>query len=175
MNKVAIIIPTMNRPDFILRQFEFYELMGSPHPMYISDSSNEENAEKIKNGIKKFNKLNITYQWAPPGKDCLYQLLPMVKEKYCIQMGDDDMMIPKTISECAEFLESHPDYATCSGKQVNIRFNREYYNKPFGIIGRQTRPHGRSIEDEDMLFRVKNFLSNTFFICFTVTRVEVEK
>ena len=43
-NKVAIIIPTMNRPVFLLRQLEFYELSDSLHPVYISDSSNEENA-----------------------------------------------------------------------------------------------------------------------------------
>ena len=98
MTKVAIIIPTMNRPDFLLRHFEFYELTNSPHPIYISDSSTPENAEKIKSGIDKFKKLNITYQWAPPGKDCLHQLLPQIKEKYCIQIGDDDLMIPNTIS-----------------------------------------------------------------------------
>ena len=57
-NKVAIIIPTMNRPVFLLRQLEFYELSDSLHPVYISDSSNEENAEKLKNGIKQFKKLN---------------------------------------------------------------------------------------------------------------------
>ena len=173
--KVAIIIPTMNRPDFISRQFEFYELTDSPHPIYISDSSNEENAEKLKKEISKFKKLNITYQWAPPGKDCLYQLLPLVKEKYCIQMGDDDIMIPKTISECADFLEEHSDYGTCLGKQVNVRFQREDYNKPFGIIERQTRPFGRSLEDEDMLLRIKNFWSSLVFIGFAVRRVETEK
>ena len=175
MAKVAIIIPTMNRPDFILRQFEFYELMNSPHPIYIQDSSSEENAEKLKNGINKFKKLSITYQWAPPGKDRLYQLLPLVKEKYCLQMGDDDLIIPKTISECADFLEEHPDYATCTGKQVNIRFRCEDFNKPFGIIERQTRPFGRSLEDKDMFARIKNFYSDTFFIGFMVTRTEIEK
>src|SRR3989344_2901816 len=114
MTKVAIIIPTMNRPDFMLRQFEFYELMDSPHPVYILDSSNTENAEKLKDGIKKFKKFSITYQWAPPGKDCLYQILPLIKEKYCIQVGDDDILIPSTMSECADFLEQNPDYATCA-------------------------------------------------------------
>src|SRR3989344_5519913 len=176
MMKVAIIIPTMDRPDFILRQFKFYELMDSPHPVYISDSSNEENAEKLKNGIKQFKKLNITYQWAPPGKDCLYQLLSLVKEKYCIQMGDDDIIIPETMSDCADFLGNHPDYSMCFGRQVNIRFRRKDYNKPFGIIERQTRPFGRSLEDEDMLVRIKNFWSDaSFFIGFVVKRIETEK
>ena len=173
--KVAITIPTLNRPDFVLRQFELYELMNSPHPMYILDSSNEENAEKLKEGIKKFKKLSIVYEWVPPGKDHTYSLLPLVKEKYCIQMGDDDLIIPKTISDCADFLESHSDYATCGGKQVNIRLRLEDYDKPRGIIGTQTMPFGRSIEHEDMFARVRNFWSNPTFICFTVRRTEIER
>ena len=177
MPKVAILIPTMNRPDYILRQFEFYEQMKSSHPVYISDSSNEENAEKIKSGIKKFKNFEITYQWAPPGKDHVYDLFPHIKEKYCVQVADDDMAIPKTISECADFLEDHPDYGTCAGKQVNFYFRREDFNKPYGIIERQTRPLGRSIEDEGMLDRAQSLLANPepTFLTFVVRRVETEK
>lgn len=173
--KVAIIIPTMNRPDFILRQLHFYELMDNPHPIYISDSSNKDNAKKIKEEIKKFKKFPIIYQWSAPGRDHLLELLNLVKEKYCIQMGDDDLLIPKTISECADFLEKHPDYGTCGGKQVNFRFSKEDYDKPFGIIKRLTRPFGRSFEEGSLLLRVKDFWSDSSFICFSVRRLETEK
>ena len=173
--KVAILIPTMNRPDFMLRQFKFCELMNSPHPIYISDSSNPGNSEKLKQNINKFKNLNITYQWAPPGKDPLYSLLPLVKEKYCMRMGDDDLMIPDTISECADFLENNLDYGTCMGKQVNIRLRPEDYDKPYGIVAKQTVPLGGSIEDDDIFSRVKSFWSKSFYICFTVKRTEVEK
>mgnify|MGYP001561051271 FL=1 len=175
--KVAIIIPTINRPDFMLRQLEFYDQMKSPHPVYISDSSNPENSEKIKNGIEKFKNLRVVYQWAPPGKDYVYNLMPLIKEKYCMQVSDDDLMIPNTVSECAEFLESHPDYATCAGKQVNFYFKQEDFSKPYGIIERQTLPMGKPIEDEGMLDRAQNFLTNPNppFLCFVVKRVEMEK
>src|SRR3989338_8876795 len=157
MSKVAIIIITMNRPDFILRKFRFYEMTENPHPLYILDSSNEENALKIKNYISQFNnKLEVIYKWVPAGKDYVYQLLPLIKEKYCFHMGDDDLVIPKTISECADFLEDHPDYGTCSGQQVNIRFRKEDYDKTYGIIERQTVPINRSFEEEDTLTRIKN-------------------
>ena len=175
MTKVAIIIPTMNRPDFLLRKFRFYELTKNPHPLYFQDSSNEENAQKIKDIIKQFKTLDIIYQWVPPGKDCVYQILPLIKEKYCFHVGDDDLVIPKTISECADFLEEHPDYATCSGRQVHIRFRKEDFDKPYGIIERQTRPVNESIEDEDMLVRIKNFWSGLVFIGFTVRRIELER
>ena len=175
MTKVAIIIPTMNRPDFILRQLRFYDLVNSPHPVYLSDSSSEENAEKLKQGLKEIKKFTVVYQWAPPGKDHLHALLPLVEESYCLQMGDDDLMIPKTISACADFLEEHLDYATCAGKQVDVRFRTEDYNKPYGLVDRQTRPLGRSIEHKDMLARLRDFWSDPPFICFAVRRIEIEK
>ncbi|OGM96128.1 MAG: hypothetical protein A3B86_02750 [Candidatus Yanofskybacteria bacterium RIFCSPHIGHO2_02_FULL_38_22b] len=175
MAKVAIIIPTMNRPDFMLRQLEFYELMNSPHPVYILDSSNPENAEKLKNGVEKYKNLNVVYKWFPPGNDYEYQLLPLVKEKYCIQIGDDDLIFPSTISECADFLESYPDYATCAGKQVNVRFRKHDRIKPYGIIEHQTRPLGRSIEDENMLVRAKNFWLDQTFLGLSVRRIETER
>jgi len=165
----------MNRPEFLLRHFEFSELMNSPHPIYVSDSSNEENAEKIKRGIKRFKKLSIVYEWVPPGKDHLYSLFPLIKEKYCIQVGDDDLIIPKTISECADFLENNSDYGTCAGKQVNFNFRQEDYIKPHGLIARQTLPLGRSFEEEDMLVRAKIFWSGTYFTCFAVRRTETER
>lgn len=173
--KVAIIIPTMNRPAFMLRQFDFYESVNSIHPVYILDSSNPDNAEKLKNGIKKFKNFEITYHWAPAGKDHVCELTPLIKEKYCVQSCDDDFVIPNTISECADFLENNLDYGTCAGKQINIRFRREDYNKPYGIIKRQTQPLGNSIEDENMLRRVKSFWANQYFICFAVTRTETER
>lgn len=173
--RVAIIIPTMNRPEFILRQLRFYETVKSQHPVYLLDSSNEENANKIKDEIKQFKNLNITYQWAPPGKDHVYPLLQLVKESYCVQIGDDDLLIPNTVSDCANFLENHPDYATCIGNQVNIRFRKEDYIKPHGLIAQQTLPMGRSIEDGDMFIRVKSFWSDQTFLGFAVRRVETEK
>lgn len=173
--RVALLIPTMNRPDFLLRHFRFYDLTNSPHPLYISDSSNEENAKKIQEYIRQFKKLDITYQWVPPGKDCLNQLLPLIKEKYSIHIGDDDLIIPETFTECAEFLETHPNYATCAGKQINIRFRKEEYNKPYGFIDRHASTLDGPLEDEDMLVRVKKFWSDPSFINFSVRRVETER
>lgn len=175
--KVAIIVPSINRPDFLLRQLEFHSQTNSPHPIYISDSSSPENVEKIKEGIKKFKNLKIIYQWDPPGKDCVFNLLPLVEEKYCVQVSDDDLVIPETISECAEFLEGHSDYGICGGKQVNFYFKKEDFNKPYGKIERQTLPLNESIENENMLDRAQNFLSNPRppFIYFAVRRMELEK
>ena len=41
-NKVAILIPTMNRSDFLIRQLNYYANVKSQHPIYIGDASNIE-------------------------------------------------------------------------------------------------------------------------------------
>ena len=37
--KVAILVPTKNRPDFILRMLSYYNLTNSSHPILIGDAS----------------------------------------------------------------------------------------------------------------------------------------
>ena len=46
-NKVAILIPTKNRSDFLIRQLKYYASVDSVHPIYIGDSSDENDKEKI--------------------------------------------------------------------------------------------------------------------------------
>ena len=46
MKRVAIIIPTLNRPSFIQRIVTYYDSLESPHPIYIGDASNTEISKK---------------------------------------------------------------------------------------------------------------------------------
>ena len=43
MYKVAILIPTLNRSDFLIRQLQYYATVENPHPVYIGDASDKEN------------------------------------------------------------------------------------------------------------------------------------
>ena len=38
-NRVAILIPTKNRSEFLIRQLKYYASVDSVHPIYIGDSS----------------------------------------------------------------------------------------------------------------------------------------
>ena len=60
--KVAVVILTKDRPEFIIRQLEYYKNMNSLHPVYILDSSNTANADKIKNYISNCRG-KIIYLW----------------------------------------------------------------------------------------------------------------
>src|SRR3989344_7844055 len=166
--KVAILISTMNRPDFLIRTLNYYVKMNSPHPVYLGDSSSPENAGIIKTfivGLK--DKLEINYHWFPPGFDNLEKLLSLIKEKYIVVNGDDDYEIPSSLTKCAEFLENNPDYASAGGYGVTFRLKT---SGPYGDIARLADYPRVSLEAETASQRLMDFMKNCFTITFAVNR-----
>ena len=47
MNKVAIIIPTKNRLDFVIRTILYYASINSHHPIFIGDASDKSSEELV--------------------------------------------------------------------------------------------------------------------------------
>jgi len=124
ITSIGIIIPTMNRPDFIIRQLEYYASLNSPHSVYIADSSDSQMASRIKAKVDELkNKINILYYPYPPGDvvKCVIFLLSEVKEKYVCSIGDDDFRVPGSLTACAEFLEDNNDYQSAIGQSVSVR------------------------------------------------------
>lgn len=131
---VGIVIPTKNRPDFIIRQLKYYASLDSPHPVYIADSSDANEAARIKTKVEELkNKINIEYYPYPPGDvvKCLIFLLSKVKEKYVCSIGDDDFRVPNTLTACVEFLENNTEYEFAAGQTMTIRVAD---NKAYGKI-----------------------------------------
>ncbi len=127
-SNLGIIIPTMNRPDFVIRQLNYYASLNSPYTIYYSDSSNPENAKKIKDKIGKLkNELNIVYMVSPVGNSvkAIIQLLSAVQEKYVSFFGDDDYWVPDTLGQCVEFLEKNPDYETAIGRAIKFKTEKK--------------------------------------------------
>ena len=123
-SNLGIIVPTMNRPDFVIRQLNYYASLNSPHTLYYSDASASENSKKIREEIDKLkNKLNIVYLVSPAGNSIrsVIQLLSSVRQKYVAFLGDDDYWVPDALSQCAEFLEKNPDYETAITKSLSFK------------------------------------------------------
>ena len=168
--KVAILISTMNRPDFIVRTLNYYAKLKSPHPIYLADSSKPESAEIIKSTIDKLkNDLKVYYNWFPPGFENSGKLLSMVKERYAVISGDDDYEVPASLTKCAEFLETNPNYAAAGGQGISFRLNT---GGPFGEIKRLTDYPNYSLEANTASQRLIDFLKICFVITFSVNRVE---
>lgn len=169
-NKVAILISTKDRPDFMIREFNYYAKLESTHPLYIADSSNDQNAEILKNEINKLkDKLSINYSWYPPGPDNHGSLLEQVKEKYACVCSDDDYQVPNSLTKCAEFLNTNPNYTAASGYAVSFRLNQ---GGPYGELKRIADYPRYSIEAETARQRVIDFTKVIYSITFFVNRVE---
>lgn len=116
--KVAIVIPTINRPEFIGRQLKFYSDLNSEHPIYVGDSSSDEISKAFKKRIEdEFSNLVIHYYHVPELNDgqTVHHLISNVKEEYVVFIGDDDFQIPSLLSKCADYLEKNPEYQVVSG------------------------------------------------------------
>src|SRR3990167_1664100 len=158
--KVGIVIPTLNRPDFVIRQLEYYVKSKSPHPVYIGDASNEENSRKLQIAIDKLRK-HLTINYCPQPKDCTVSeahidLYNRVREDYCIFSGDDDYQIPDSLTKCAEFLESHPDYSSASGQGVTFRLVEDGVYGELKRVANYLRP---LIESSTAAQRIIDFMS----------------
>ncbi len=172
--RVAILIPTRNRADFVIRQLRYYASVNCPHTIYIGDSSNQEDSEKIKNEIDELkNKINIVYEYLPDltrgSADAAKHLLLIAKEKYSCYSCDDDYQIPNSLTTCAEFLENNPDYATASGYEVNFRLKN---NGVHGDLGRLSDCPIPEILDESAANRLLHFFSDNFVSLFFVNRTD---
>lgn len=157
---VGIVMPTFNRPDFVIRQLNYYASLESPHTVYIGDSSKPLEAERIKKRVSELNgRLNVVYNYCPPGDvaKCVIQTLTLVKEKYACLLGDDDYQVPNTLTLCAEFLENNPDYALAMGYQITFKIRGN------GACGELLEVHDylrRSMEAETGSLRLYDLLGH---------------
>ncbi len=179
--KVGIIIPTMNRPEFIIRQLNYYASINCPHPIYIGDSSDDEHAQKLQKEIERKREfLKINYWRYPksefsPAKsmaECMQGLFSRVKEKYTAFIGDDDYQIPSSLSKCAEFLENNPDYSSASGQAVSFRLIN---NGSYGELKRLSDYPRRKIEFPTAAERLADFMPNYYVPLFSVHKTELMK
>ena len=115
MQKVGILIITLNRSEFLIRQLKYYNKVKSIHPIYIGDSSNNYHKNKLLNEIKSLkDNLNIKYFFLPnyTDREAHFFLAKNCKEKYCTYAGDDDFLIPSSLTESANFLSNNDEFRT---------------------------------------------------------------
>lgn len=170
--KVAIVITTRNRSDFLIRLLNYYVANNCPHTIYIGDASTQEHQQQTINAVKKIgDRVKITHNdftgYTP--SQCTYESLTQVKEKYACFNGDDDYQISDSLTKCAEFLEQNPDYATATGYAVNFRLKQD---GPYGDMASLKDYPRPELHSEPASQRVIDFLNNYFVINISVSRTE---
>lgn len=115
--QLTIIVPTHNRPAFLKRLLRYYEACGSPFEMQILDSSRERIRDPELEALLRAPRVVYTTV-APtvPFVMKLYEGLQRVTTPYSVFWADDDLLVPRALSACVEFLEAHPDYSIAHGR-----------------------------------------------------------
>ncbi len=171
MCKVALLIPTMNRSDFMIRQLNYYASLSSPHPIYIGDASNESEKKKTESAIESFkDKLDIHYHHLPGMniRKTITYLGEVATEEFCAIICDDDYLIPASVEKCASFLSHHSDYRTAQGKAIIFGLNE---SGPYGTIkGSMVYWDIKSVEKSTAAERVAHFGQNYWVPQFSVHR-----
>ena len=171
---VAILIPTIDRPYYVLRQLEFYHKCNCKHLIYIGDSSSDKNHLKLKRGLVKFkDSLEFSlFHWPEKNdRQTIKALADQVSEEYCAFIGDDDFFIPSSITKCANFLSKNPDYSTAQGRACIFRLDEE------DLYGEISQLHiywdeNKKAEEEELTHRLKNFSKNYWVTQFSIHRTD---
>lgn len=170
---VAILIPTKDRPDFVIRQLKYYNLAKSSHPVYIGDASNKENNLYLKKYIdtNKFS-FKVELHWFPDLNDRKTQvrLGNIASEDYSCCNGDDDFLIPESLTKCADFLKNHSDYRTAHGHALLTQLDR---SGPYGNIV-SSRPYWQPsihrVDFDTAVERLRYFVDHYWVPHFSVHR-----
>lgn len=117
---VAVVIPTLGRPQFVLRQLRYYERHGAGIAAYVGDASAPAEAERLAAGIRALRDLKCRHLRAEglDERTMTVRLLREVSEPYCALSGDDDFLVPASLETCARFLATNADYRTAQGHGI---------------------------------------------------------
>ncbi len=119
--RVAILVPTKDRSEFVGRLLKYYASVKSPHTLYIGDASQGFHLKQTKEAIARFSEhvATVHFSWTDLSTHAtMARLAEEASETYCAFLGDDDFLVPESLTKCAEFLDSHPDYRTAQGKAL---------------------------------------------------------
>jgi len=169
---VAILIPTKNRPEFLIRQLFFYSLVGAKNPIYILDSSDHELPDFASKAIAKFScDFPISYEKNSKlnERQAIGVLLKKCREPFCAFNGDDDFLVPSGLESAAKFLGENPDYRVAHGQgrifhssNVDLMIRR--------LVGAGDYWKAPDFSDSNLLLRLEKYSNNYFVPMFSVHR-----
>lgn len=115
---ISIIIPTKNRPNFIIRLLDYYLKSGFKGDILICDASDKNLYNENKKNILKYQKgLKIQHfydsELLPDEANSF--LTKQVKTEFCVYVADDDIILVPSLLECINFLNQNPDYSAVHG------------------------------------------------------------
>jgi len=179
-DEVAIIIPTKNRIDFVLRYINFHILLKSKHTIFIGDASTDDMSPSIqKNIIHKPNSFldQVNYFHYPDLgiEKTIQKLVNSASDlgfEYCAVHGDDDFIVPSTADVCVDFLNNNLEYHSAHGYGCIFGLRSSgAYGKIRSVGKYGVDFHKTSSEQDAAVERIREFSINYWVTHFAVHRV----
>lgn len=171
-SKVTLLVPTKNHSDLLIRLLKYYSSTNFQGYICIGDSSDDGHLHATREVIQKLQGgLNIVHR-EYPGLNisaCMTELASLVTTEYVAALMDDDFLVPRSLGQCALFLEGHPGYSAAYGMAILFGLNS---HGAYGDFVWADRYLQRPIEGETGAERLLDHLSNYSVTLFSVHRVE---
>lgn len=122
LQDLTLVIPTYNRPQFLIRLLNYYASKNSQLQFLILDSSNEENRalnRQAVNGLGKHARY-LDFSSSIPVATKLLEGLKQVQTSFCAFCADDDLVFVEGLAEAQSFLKDHPAYVCVDGIYLNF-------------------------------------------------------
>ena len=135
--KITILVPTLNRADFLDRLLHYFADAKYQHWIFIGDSSDDLHVAKTKKTVQSLKeRLKVRHFECPGLSDigAIDHMDQFITTPYCAFLADDDFLCVSGVSRCIEFLESNPDYGAAHG--VGIAMRNDGRSGPYGNISR---------------------------------------
>lgn len=172
---ITLLIPTMNRSDFLKRLLNYFADTYCKYQIRIGDSSDFHYIDETKKTVRELEcKLNINY-YQHSGLNLsksIKQLIQKVSTPYASIIADDDFLVPKSLERCIDFLELNPAYIACHGIGAVFRLRR---SGPYGQFDNIWEYQLPSREEETASKRFLNHLSEYSNNLFSVYRTPILK
>ena len=169
---ISILIPTLSRPDFLLKNLQFLVKLKADFNICICDSSPNIKTN-FRNKLNKLSqKIKIKYDHKPSFKckEAIFFLLNNCKTDYAAYLGDDDFFIPNGLTKCADFLSKNLDYRVVYGKAILV--DSKSISKPNSSIKASNYWGSRSYQDYKPEARLDNLSDNYLVNLFGIHRTK---
>ena len=169
--KVTLLIPTFNRPQYLLRILRFYQSYDFPFPILVLDSSDQEITNNELIHILKSE--NITHQKFKSDVffvEKVSQGTNLLNTPYSVLCADDDFIFPDAIAASISFLESHSDFVMAYGSFIvhDLIDNRFIWNLTYFNV--------QSIDDSFPLNRYRSIQTKSHCpLLYAVTKSNIMK
>lgn len=172
---ISILIPTLNRPEFLYRALKYYKAAGFDGVISIGDSSSNENSAMNLFYIDKMSgSLDIDYRYYEKDKYdiglVLKDQIERVRTTYIAICCDDDFLNVTGVKKCATFLDDNKNYVSARGIRLNFMLSE--IDDVYGEIAKLHYIPSLNLEEDSASARWATYMNCNTATAYNVHRKE---